>query len=112
MSNAPNTDKRKTPASKTAKAEAKRTTIDFVFRSAVYTLDPTRMTWTTLEADAAGNFLTVIRDLLGDEQYLEFMERNPSPIELDDDGELVNVSLEMRLALLEAMGNLAASSSS
>lgn len=93
-------------------AEATGTSTTLEFRGHTYELDLMRMSWDTLDADRTGDFTTMVRDMLGDEQFATFKERNPRPLEVNGDGELVNVAVEMRTAILAALGNLNASSSS
>lgn len=106
MSNMPNLAKNR------ARAEATATTVDFDFRGKTYTFDPALLTWDVLEADSRGQTLYVVRTLLGDAQWAEFTAANPEPLKVDDDGTVTVVLAEMGVALMEAMGNLGASSGS
>jgi len=83
-------------------AEATTTNITFVWHDESYTIDPKTVTLDILEADEAGKTLTVVRGLLGEEQYQAYKARHPLATELGD----------FRGALLEAMGNSPASSDS
>ena len=109
MSNAPNTKK---SSAKAAKAEATGRHVDFVFGDNVYTLDATRVTWEVMEADNRGEVLPVVRGLLGPEQWETFKTANPEPIVVNDDGTVDTPLVDMALALMRAVGNLGASSSS
>lgn len=93
------------------KAEATSATFEVDYLGEQYTIDPLKMTWDTLEEDAAGNYARVVSDLLGDEQWALFKERH-QPMRVDDDGELVATVGELRILILTAMGNPKASSSS
>lgn len=67
-----------------------------------YIIDPATITLDVLEADEAGKVLTVVRTLLGEEQYQAYKACHPLASELGD----------FRVALLGALGNSPASSSS
>jgi hypothetical protein len=94
------------------KAEATKTTVTVEFLDERYTVDVLAMTWDLLEQDAAGNYGAVCRELLGAEQWATFTAAHPSPLTVDEAGELVNVALGLRSAILVALGNLGASSGS
>lgn len=91
--------------------EATGTTTTVEFRGQTYGLDLLRMTWETLEADQRSDFTTVVRDMLGPEQFEAFKAANPQPLVIEA-GDLVNIASAMRAAILGAVGNLSASSSS
>jgi gamma-glutamylcysteine synthetase len=90
------------------RAEATDGTIQVQYGGETYTVDYTAMSWDTLDQDAQGNYSRVIKDLLGPDEFARFAAHNPNPI-VRRDGEFVPVAAEMRAAILEAMGNSAAS---
>lgn len=98
------------------KAEAKKTTVSVEFEGDTYEVDPTSLTWDTLEALAAAplsdhSMIGFALDLLGKDQYAEFKRRHPSPLARLD-GNVVNVAYSLRVAILAALGNSEASSGS
>lgn len=83
-------------------AEATESTITFTYDGEDYTFDPGTFTLDMIEADEAGKTLTVVRTILGEEQYQAYKARHPLASDLG----------EFRLALINAMGNSEASPSS
>lgn len=92
-------------------AEATTTTVPVTFRGETYDVDVMRMGWDTLDADQRGDHTLVVRTMLGDEQWAKFTATHPQPLVIED-GDLVNIASSMRAAILEALGNLNASSDS
>lgn len=83
-------------------AEATAAPILVHFADYDYIIDQASITLDVLEADEAGKVLTVVRSLLGEEQYQAYKARHPLASDL----------AAFRAALLGAMGNSAASSGS
>lgn len=97
---------------KAQQAEATDGLLAVEYNGETYHVDPTAMTWETLEADAAMNYSRVISDMLGDDEFARFKAKNPKPLVRDADGDIVVVAAEMRTAIIGAMGNSGASSGS
>ena len=81
------------------KADASDTAIKVKFGRHTYTIDPAKFTIELLEADEQMQYLKVVRDLLGSEQFAAFKTRHTLASELTD----------FRTAALAAMGNSEAS---